>query len=194
MHDCPRCGVPLHGHEQNCPSCGERQQVRISVPQVPAAPGVNMVPVVIVILVFLGGLFAVAQMTWIGQMMRQGPQQVDPLAKLTFLDARNIVEQKINEGLTAVGAKGKLTWKNGENPVDKTVSQSVQLTVDTKLSDPTQRKAIIDPVKDYLEKAQITTLTMTDSKSHATWTYNVTAGAQAQPAGEEGPAQPPPAQ
>jgi hypothetical protein len=45
------------------------------------------------------------------------------------------------------------------------------LTVDTSLADKNARQQIIDPIKDYMERAKIPTLTMNDAKSHSTWTY-----------------------
>lgn len=181
MHDCPTCKVPLHGHEETCPSCGTRQYVRRGafIPRTQEAPGVNLVPIVLVFLAIGVALFFLAQSTWIGQLMRQGPPPEDPMAKLTYLDARKIIEDKITEGLTAVGATGKFTWKSGESEADKNADQSEELTIETSLSDPNQRKAIIDPVKEYMEKAKIPTLIMIDTKSHATWTYSVTPAASA---------------
>ena len=48
-----------------------------------------------------------------------------------------------------------------------------EMTIDTKLADPNQRKAVIDPIKQYMDKAKIPTLIMHDAKSRATWTYSV---------------------
>jgi hypothetical protein len=143
-------------------------------------------PFVAVFVVVGIGIFVAAQSTWLGQLMKQGPIQEDPMEKLTFMDARNIIEQKVTEGLTAVGAKGKFAWQNADgSPSDKTSAQNVQLAIETKLKDPNSRKAIIDPIKAYMEKAKIPTLTMTDTKSHATWTYTVQPSqAAAQPAEE----------
>jgi hypothetical protein len=53
----------------------------------------------------------------------------------------------------------------------------VNMTIDTTLQDPTAHKAIVDAIKPYMEKAEIPTLEMHDSKSRATWTYNVQLGA-----------------
>lgn len=180
----------MHGHEETCPSCGCRQRLRRSslFTPTPKQPGVNLVPIILTILVLGGLLFGAAQITWVGQLMRQGPPPEDPMAKLTYLDARKIIEDKITQGLTAVGAQGKFSWKSGENPADKNVDQPLELTIETKLSDPQQRKAIIDPIKDYMEKAKIPTLTMIDAKSHATWTYNVTPATSAPSPEGESPA------
>lgn len=154
---------------------------------VPKEPGVNMMPVIVLGVLLLVGLFAAAQVTWIGQLMRQGPRQEDPMEKITQQDARNIIETKITEGLTAVGAKGKFEWKKGEEPADKNSPDPVNLNIDTSLQDPNMHKSIIDPIKDYMDKAKVPTLTMTDEKSHATWTYTVTPPAPAQsPDGADG--------
>ena len=52
-------------------------------------------------------------------------------------------------------------------------NEAVELVVDTSLQDKNQRTGIIDPIKPYMEKAQVMTLTMNDKRSHATWTYTV---------------------
>ncbi len=181
MHDCPTCRVPLHGWEENCPSCGTRQVVRKSfgyMPKVQEAPGVNPMPFIVVAVVLVIGLLVVSQSTWIGQLMKQGPREVDPLEKMTYLEARQIIESEIGKGLTNVGATGKFTWKSGETEIDKNTDQPLELSIETKLSDPEQRRAIIDPVKQYMEKAKIPTLVMNDTKSRATWTYTVAPPAQ----------------
>jgi hypothetical protein len=128
------------------------------------------------IVVFVGLILVVficAQNSWIGQVFHRGPVQEDPMDKLTYLDARNAIENGINQGLTAVGAKAKFEYKAGGEPATKEVQKPVELTVDTELKDPKQHKSIIDPIKPYMEKAQVSTLVMNDSKSHATWTYNL---------------------
>jgi hypothetical protein len=176
MHDCPTCQVPLHGHEEVCPACGTKQYVRKQYrdfSKLPQEPGVNVIPfVVAVLIVGIIGIIAV-QNSWIGQLVNKAPEKEDPLAKMTVMDARQIIETKISEGLTQAGAKGKFTWTTSGAPATKAAPQPVDLTIDTALSDPNQRRAILDPVKEYMEKARIPTLTMNDSKSHATWTYSV---------------------
>ena len=189
MYDCPVCRVPLHGHEEVCPSCGTRQQVRRSYGgKAPQAPGVNWMPFVITFVVIGVGLFIFAQFTWIGQLLREGPRQEDPMEKMTYLDARQLIENEMSKNLGAVGATGKFEWKSGENPVDKNADQNVELSVETELQDPNQRRNIVDPIKPYMEKAKIMTLTMKDNKSKATWTYTVQPAAAAPPAegGAEG--------
>jgi hypothetical protein len=188
MHDCPNCRVPLHGHEEVCPSCGARQVVRRGFSSnrftKTEKPTVNIVPVVIIVLVLIGGLFVGIQSSWIGQMMNRGPVQEDPMAKLTYQQARELIQTKITENLTAVGAKGKFNWTSSSVPVDMNANQPVELNVATRLTDKEQRHAIIDPIKDYMAKANIPTLTMTDSRSHATWTYTVSAP-MSQPSDED---------
>ncbi len=183
MYDCPVCRVPLHGHEEVCPSCGTRQQVRRTFSsygtKVPKAPGVNWMPFIITFVVIGIGLVILAQSTWIGQLLREGPRQEDPMEKMTYQEARQIIESEISKNLAAVGATGKLEWKSGENPVDKNADQNVELAVETELQDPQQRRNVIDPIKPYLEKAKIMTLTMNDKKSKATWTYQVQPSAPA---------------
>lgn len=176
MHDCPGCRVPLHGYEEVCPSCGTKQVVRKSFKSLGklAEPGVNPWPFVVTFVIIGIVLVVGAQSSWIGQMMRQGPVQEDPMDKLTYTDARQMIESKLNEGLAAVGAKGKYTWTGLDgNPADKNANASMTLNVETKLADRNQRHAIIDPVKEYMAKALVSTLIMKDTKSGATWTYTV---------------------
>lgn len=191
MHDCPTCQVPLHGYEEVCPSCGTKQYVRPEFrggSQLPKAPGVNPMPFIVAAVGFVLVFFIVAQNSWIGQLMHRGPVQEDPMDKLTYLDARNAIEQGVNQGLSAVGATAKFDYKAGGEAATKDVQKPVELTIDTELKDPNQHRSIIDPIKQYMEKAQVTTLTMNDSKSHATWTYNLgpaAADAQQAPAASE---------
>ncbi|MCA9815107.1 MAG: hypothetical protein R3C24_15445 [Cyanobacteriota/Melainabacteria group bacterium] len=178
MHDCPTCRVPLHGYEEVCPSCGTRQRVRRSSSSLlnagPKKPPVNLIPFVIVFFVLGAGTLIMAQSSWIGQIMTRGPVEKDPLADLTVDQARQILTEQINQNLTAAGATGKFTWTvpGGEAP-DPTYQGPLELTIDTELAEPDLRRQIIDPVKQYMPKAQIPTLVMNDSKSHATWTYSV---------------------
>ncbi len=187
MHDCPNCQVPLHGHEEVCPSCGSPQYVSKAFYdkyQLPPPPKVNWVPFAVFFIIAGLCIAALLQTSWLGQLLKQGPQQTDPMEKLSFADARNIVEQKITEGLTAVGSTGKLTWSAPEgSSSDKSSPEQVHLTIDTRLRDATSRRSIIDPVKPYMAKAKISILTMKDSKSHATWTYSVQTAAA--PSSEE---------
>lgn len=180
MHDCPACRVPLHGYEEVCPSCGTRQAVRrgskfssFKAEQ----PGINWIPFVLCF--FVVGIVVVIGMSgsWIGKLATEGPPQVDPLEKMTYSEARNLLEQELVNGLTSVGAKVKLSWTdaNDGSPADKALDKPLNLTVDTALSDPNSRKPIIDKVKDYMDKGKVPTLTMNDEKTHAHWTYNVVA-------------------
>ncbi len=187
MHDCPGCRVPLHGYEEVCPSCGTRQVVRKGSSQFgsssfrPQQPGVNYIPFVLAFLVVgVIGVFAMSG-SWVGKIVTEGKPKEDPMDKMTYIEARNIVETEINTGLSAVGATAKLTWNDPaeEKPVDKNIDKPINLTVDTALQDPNSRKPIIDKVKDYLEKAKIPSLTMNDSRTHAHWTYNMAPSAVA---------------
>jgi hypothetical protein len=176
MHDCPRCRVPLHGHEEVCPSCGERQYVdpQYRNSHVPKAPPINLMPVVVAVVIVIGvGIYA-AQSSWIGQVMSHKNDVVDPFDSMTQAQARDMIENGITQGLTAVGATGKITYKAEGQPADKTAAGPVEMTIDTKLQSPDQHKAVIEPIKQYMEKARIPTLVMNDSKSRANWTYQVT--------------------
>ncbi|HEY9787031.1 MAG TPA: hypothetical protein V6D17_16685 [Candidatus Obscuribacterales bacterium] len=176
MHKCPTCKVPLHGYEEVCPSCGTKQHIRKSYKSfggVPQAPGINPVPIVVIVIgLIIVGVVSM-QGSWIGQVMRRGEVQEDPLSKITYLQARDIIESKITEGLAAVNAKGKFSWTSGGAPSDKTQDKPLELNVETSLQDKEQRRQIIDPVKDYMAPAKIPTLTMNDKKSGAQWTYSV---------------------
>jgi hypothetical protein len=184
MHDCPTCQVPLHGHEEVCPSCGTKQYVKPEFRRsnLPKAPGVNPMPFIVVLVGLVLVIFVCAQNSWIGQVFHRGPVVEDPMDKMTILDARNAIETQINQGLTAVGSTAKFAYKVAGEPSTKDVQKPCELTVDTELKDPKQHKSIVDPIKQYMEKAQVLTLTMNDSKSHATWTYNLGPAAQEAPA------------
>lgn len=186
MHDCPACRTPLHGYEETCPSCGTRQSVRRGGSgRVPYGankqeqPGVNWIPFILTFLFFGIVLFAAVPNTWLGQLMKQGPRQEDPMDKLTYIDARNIIEQELNKNLTAVGGSGKFQWVapgGEEKPADKNVDGGIEMKATVKLSDPESRKSIVDPVKPYMEKAKLWTLVMMDTRSGKQWTYTVTPG------------------
>ncbi|HIA54495.1 MAG TPA: hypothetical protein EYN91_20815 [Candidatus Melainabacteria bacterium] len=137
----------------------------------PQTPGVNPLPFVLGI--FVIGIAAVIAMngSWIGQVMRRGPAPEDPLGGVNQMQARQLIEQRITEGLASVGAKGKFSWNVGGQPGDINSPAPIELTVDTSLADKNARHQIINPIKDYMERAKIPTLTMNDAKSHSTWTY-----------------------
>lgn len=181
MHDCPSCRVPLHGYEEVCPSCGARQAVRRQQRSAsnfrPEQPGINWMPFVLSFLVFGIVIILAMSQSWMGKLMTEGPPKEDPMEKLTYTEARNIMETELNNGLSAVGATAKLTWAdaNDGSPQDKSIDKPLNLTVDTALPDPNSRKPIIEKVKDYMEKGKVPTLTMNDSKTHAHWTYNMVA-------------------
>lgn len=181
MHACPNCRVPLHGHEQFCPSCGAQQVVSSpqnrefgSFYQENKEPSINWMPFVITGVILLIGLFFAAQGSWIGELLTKGPAKVDPIDKMTYLEAREIIENKLKEGLDACGAKATMKWTQNGIEAQKSAEGPIELSIDTRLSEPNLRKGIVDPIKDYMGKAYLTTLTMKDSKSRATWTYNAT--------------------
>jgi hypothetical protein len=194
MHDCPSCRVPLHGYEPECPACGAPQKVTRTQSKLFGGdeikkPATNMVPFVIVLIVALAGVGFMAQTGWVGQLMTRGPVKEDPLAKLTFQEARGLLESKLNEGFTAAGVTGTLKWQQNDKDVDKLSPGPINLTVDAPLASPDQHKAIVDPAKEYMEKAQIGSLVFNDTKdpkTHRNWTYTV---APAAPAGDAAPAQ-----
>jgi len=177
MHDCPTCRVPLHGYEEVCPSCGTRQHVRRSYSGLlkgQQKPTVNIAPFIIGIIILGICGFALAKSSWIFKVMERGPVKEDPLDKISWLEARQMLYNKIDEGLKANGAKGDYTWTTTDgNKVDINAQAPVELTINTELSDPNLRRQIIDPAKDLMHKAQVPSLVMNDAKSYATWTYTV---------------------
>ncbi|HEY9714726.1 MAG TPA: hypothetical protein V6C72_14760 [Chroococcales cyanobacterium] len=175
MHDCPTCQVPLHGHEEVCPSCGTKQYVKPEYRQsnLPKPPGVNPWPFVIAVIVCGAIAVIAASNSWIGQMIMHGPPKSDPMDAMTKFDARKQIEAGLNSGLQAVGATAKMSYVYQGKPSDQLAPGPVELKVETELKDPNSHKAIVDPIKQYMEKAEVTTLTFNDTKSHATWTYNV---------------------
>ncbi|HEY9717875.1 MAG TPA: hypothetical protein V6C69_10425 [Trichormus sp.] len=175
MYDCPTCKVPLHGHEEVCPSCGTKQYVRSGYRQskLPPQPGVNPVPFVILAVVLVGiGIFAF-QGSWMGQVLTKGAPPEDPLSKLTPIQARSMIEDGVTKGLTAAGAKCTFKYMANGEPALKNSPGSVELNVDTALKDPNARHAIFDPVKDYLAPAKISSMTINSvvGRETRTWTY-----------------------
>lgn len=187
MRDCPACRTPLHGYEEVCPSCGAKQYPAkgrsgpYGTGFKPQEPKVNLVPFVVGFVVIIIAVVGAMQSTWIGSLMRGEKREVDPMEKMTYLEARNAIESQLTQGLTAAGAKGKLTWQASGGagtgkPEERNLDAPVELTVATSLAQPEMRKSIVDPVKPYMEKAKLFTLTVTDARSHATWTYNMQPG------------------
>jgi hypothetical protein len=175
MHDCPRCAVPLHGHEAFCPACGAKQIVRSEYSSLlaPKKPAQSPLPFVIGALIIGAALIIAAQNSWIGQMMTRKPADADPYSSMTPAAARQELEEKITANLQAIGGKGKLIWMANDKVVDRNFSQPVQLTIDAQLPSVKVRRSIVDPVKQLMNPAQVPTVTLTDSRSHATWTYSV---------------------
>jgi hypothetical protein len=181
MYDCPNCKVPLHGHERVCPSCGTPQKMTKSTSRLLAGedikkPATNPMPIVITLVVIVGLVFVIGQSSWVGQLMTKGPTKADPMAKVTFQEARTLIDTKLNEGFTAAAVKGTVKWQRDSKDVDKLSPGPVEVTVDAELTSPDQHKAIVEPVKDYMDKAQITSLVFNDTKDPKTkrnWTYRV---------------------
>jgi hypothetical protein len=196
MRDCPACRVPLHGYEDVCPSCGTKQAPQrggggrqvYGTGFKPQEPSVNWVPFVLAFLAI--GVFIVVAMqgSWIGQVMRgENKQAEDPLAKMSYIDARNAMDAELNKNLAAAGATNtKITWKvlgaaaadpaqgAAQQQVDgRSVDGPVELDIETKLPSKDLHTQITDPVKQYMEPAKVMTLQMQDSASHATWTSNL---------------------
>lgn len=179
MHDCPKCRVPLHGYEDVCPSCGTRQYERKGgrfANYHVEEKGVNVVPFIIAFLAVAIFLFSAIPGSWLGRLMKGDLPQDDPITKIPYSECRTYIETKINEGLAANGATGKIVWMKAgmdQAPIDKMTDCPVTVQIDTALADTEMRKGIIEPIKPYMAQARIESLTMNDSKHHATWTYNV---------------------
>ncbi len=185
MHDCPTCRVPLHGHEEVCPSCGTKQYVKPEFRRsnLPPPPGVNPMPfVAFAVILAIVGIFALKS-SWIFQAITN-PVKEDPLAKMSPVDARAAIENQISTGLAAIGSKATFKYTSGEQPALKNSPGPIQLTVETSIKDPNQRKGIIDPIKDYMGPAQMSTLTVNDGPHHRTWTYTASLAAPMQPAND----------
>lgn len=178
MHDCPSCRVPLHGHEAVCPSCGAKQRVKLGSSKLFGGeqiqkPTINLMPFVAAGIIAIGVAGWMLKDSWIAQLINRPPQQEDPIAKLSFIEARNLIETKVTEGVAAVGGKTVFKWQRAGAEVEKTSEGPVEVEATVELKAPEERKAIIDPVKEYFEKAGITQLVVKDDKLHATWTYSV---------------------
>ncbi|CAN5371918.1 hypothetical protein BH11CYA1_BH11CYA1_32890 [soil metagenome] len=182
MHDCPTCKVPLHGHEAVCPSCGTKQRIKMGSSKLfggeqTQKPSINLMPFLAAGLIALGVAGYLLKDSWIAQLINRPPQVEDPIAKMTFLEARNVIESKVTEGVAATGGKTTFKWQRAGADVDKASEGPVEVEAQVELKDASERKAIIDPVKEYFDKAGITTLNVKDEKLHATWTYSVTKAA-----------------
>lgn len=155
MHDCPRCKVPLHGHEEFCPACGTKQVVRPEYRNihVPKAPPVNVVPFVVVFAIVAIIIGVAASQTWIGQLVTHGAPKADPMDAITATQARQMIETQVTSGLTAIGAPVKISYTADGKPADKSFAQPLEMTVETTLKDPNQRRSVIDPIKQYMDKA-----------------------------------------
>lgn len=198
MHDCPACKVPLHGYEPTCPACGAPQKVTRGYSKLLGdemkRPATNYTPFIVAALVFVGGFFYLAQAGWVGQLMRRGEVKEDPIAKLTYQEARTLIDTKLNEGFTTAGVAGTIKWQRASADVDKLSAGPVEVTVDAPLNDPAQHTGIVDPIKDYMGKAEITSLVFNntkDPKKHQNWTYNVSTAPAAGADGADPSAAPP---
>jgi hypothetical protein len=70
----------------------------------------------------------------------------------------------------------KPVGKDGDQRADKNspLLKSVVLDVETQLKDPKgQHEMIVDPVKSLMDKGNVRTITLNDTKAHATWTYTL---------------------
>jgi hypothetical protein len=139
-------------------------------------PPTNPMPIIITLVVIAALFFVMGQTSWLGQLLTKGPTKADPLAKMTFQEARTLIDTKLTEGFTAAAVKGTVKWQRDSKDVDKLSPGPVEVAVDAELASPDQHKAIVDPIKDYMDKAQITSLVFNDTKDpkvHRNWTYKV---------------------
>ena len=85
-----------------------------------------------------------------------------------------------------MGGTASFKYTRAGAEVDKNSEGPIEMAVEVALQQAEQRKPIMEPVKELMEKAQVTTLTMNDPKLKATWTYNLSAApASATPAAAE---------
>lgn len=176
MHPCPACKVPLHGHEESCPSCGARQTVRAEYrgSKLPPPPGVNPVPIVIAVVILIGVGIMALQSSWVGELLTKGVPKPDPLTVMAPIDARNHLESGLQQNLSAAGAPCKITYTSGGQPATKMTNGILEMNVETKLANPNARRQIIDPVTQFMGPGKVSTLVVKDEKSHHEWTYNAT--------------------
>lgn len=174
MHDCPRCQVPLHGHESFCPVCGLKQLVRPEnqttfAEQYKRASN----PLWLVLLALIVGalLYYAVQNSWVGQLAKRGPVPLEET--LTPPAARTRIESMIMQNLAQQSVSGKFTYTVDDKPVDINYPQSVSLTIDVNLRHPEQRRSIVEPVKSLMAAANINTITLNDERSHATVTLTL---------------------
>jgi len=174
MHDCPQCQVPLHGHEAFCPVCGQKQTVR---PQFRGLPGLergfNPLGLILIMLIIGGVTFYAVQSSWVGQLIRRGPDTPVGDAALSPAQAREKLENGILQNLAGQAKTCKFIYTAEEKTVDRNYPKLVELAIDVYLKDPTKRKTIVEPVKSLMVPGHINTLTFTDNHSHATITYSV---------------------
>lgn len=179
MHDCPGCQVPLHGHEAFCPVCGTKQNVRAEYRGLPLEKyekGFNPLGIIFVI-ILISGLFVFAvQSSWIGQLIKRGPEQPAGDSALSAPVAREKLESSILQNLSGQSKTCKFVYMAGEKTVDRNYPQAVELTIDMNLRNPSIRKSIVEPVKSLMEPGKINTLVLNDSHSGATITYSLSGG------------------
>jgi hypothetical protein len=181
MHDCPGCQVPLHGHEAFCPVCGTKQVVRpeyqgFSLEQYQK----NFNPLgLILVVILLGGLLVYGvQSSWIGQLIKRGPEQPAGDSALSAPAAREKLESAVLQNLSGQSKTCKFVYMAGEKSVDRNYPEAVQLTIDVNLKNPSIRKSIVEPVKALMEPGKINSLVLNDSHSGATITYSIAGGAE----------------
>jgi hypothetical protein len=179
MKDCPRCEAPLHDHEAICPRCGEKQYVKKGFggsSLVDDKSTMSPVPAIIVVTLIIVGVIYAASQSWIGQMLTRGPVKADPMDSITPVVARQLIEEKATANLAAVNAKGTFDWKEGGMKADRNspILKSVTLDIETELKDPKgQHDSIVTPIKQYMERGFVSTITLNDTRAHATWTYSL---------------------
>jgi len=179
MHDCPGCQVPLHGHEAFCPVCGLKQIVRpeyrgFSLEQYQKS--FNPLGLILAIIVIGGLLIFAVQSSWIGQLMKRGPEAPAGDSALSAPAAREKLESSILQNLSGQSKTCKFVYIAGEKVVDHNYPKAVELTIDVNLRNPSIRKSIVEPVKSLMVPGQINTLVLNDSHSGATITYSVAGG------------------
>lgn len=176
MHDCPKCQIPLHGHESFCPICGQKQQVRPENQTTLAQQfkkSTNPVWLVLIALLMGGLLFYALENSWVGALIRRGPVVEVQDNAVTQLAAREKLENAVMQNLASQSSTGKFKYMCADKVVDKNCPQAVEVTIETNLRQPSRRKEIVEPVKSLMVPAHINTITLNDERSHATVTYSM---------------------
>ncbi len=176
MHDCPRCKVPLHGYEKVCPACGTPQYVSSAYEyddNTFARPKNNSLPIIVVASLLLFGLcgYFVIQYTWVGQLIKGNK---DEPKVLTTLESRNKIMETLDQDFKNINVQYKCKCLSQDKEVPLTTDQDINLSIEAKLANKSQKDGIVPSLKPFLQTAKISTIVIKDTKTQASWTYTIT--------------------